>query len=268
MLEDEAARDRDDISQGVIITKCEVSVDLECSKPFAEFIFHFFNGSLYPVVIETELDGYVRFGDGATAIDLQDRPERIKKKSFHNTRAEHDRYVRGEFIIVQKLSGADVDFMSSKRSRDAGFFIFDNLTVNVRRESATDVSRLRLNDIRPKLRKAFRLDSSALTAKREHELAKIYKLEVIRGLALQLWDGLRATGDATPEKVFREWQKRTMTYLTNNYGEQRAKEIYAHCTHDEPFPATATAQISWLQQFFAQYQYFVDEERKATVAML
>jgi len=97
---------------------------------------------------------------------------------------------------------------------------------------------------------------------------KIYKLEVIRGLALQLWDELRATGNVTPEKVFREWEKRTMIDLTGNYGEHRAKEIYARCTHDEPFPTSATDQTGWLQQFFAEYQYFVDEERKALVAML
>jgi hypothetical protein len=264
----EAARDRDDVGQGVAITECEVSLDLACSKPFAEFIFYFFNGSLYPVAVEMELDGYVRFSDGATVIDLQDRPERIEKKSFYNTREEHDRYVRGEFIIVQKLSGADVDFMSSKRSREGGFFIFDNLTVSVRRENATDGSRLRLNDVRPRLRNTFRLDSSALAAKRELELVKIHKLEVIRGLALQLWDELQATGNATPEKVFREWEKRTMTYLTENYGEQTATQIYARCTHEEPFPILAPAQAGWLQQFFAEYQYFVDEEKKSKLASM
>ena len=215
-----------------------------------------------------KLDGYVRFSDGVTVIDLQDRPESIKKKSFHNTRAEHDRYVGGEFIILQKLSTADVDFMSSKRSRDGGFFIFDNLTVSVRRENATDVSRLRLNDIRPRLRNAFRLDSSALAAKRELELVKICKLEVIRGLALQLWDELQATGNATPEKVFREWETRTTTYLTENYGEQAATEIYARCTHGEPFPTLGATQAGWLQQFFAEYQYFVDEEKKSKLASM
>jgi hypothetical protein len=264
----EAARDRDDVGLGVSITECEVSADLECSRPFVEFTFYFFNGSLYPVSIQMKLDGYVGLSDGVTLRDLEQRPESIKKKSFHNTREEHPRYVRGEFIIVQKLSRADVEFMATTRSQNGGFFIFDNLSVGVRCEGATDASRLRLNDVRPRLRGARRMDSSALEAKRDDQLSRICNLEIIRGLALQLWDELRATGNVTPENVFHEWEKRTISYLTDNYGAQTAQDIYARCTHDQPFPDVATGQVSWFQSFFAEYQYFVSEEKKDKLSVV
>jgi hypothetical protein len=42
-------------------------------------------------------------------------------------------------------------------------------------------------------------------------------LEVIRGMALQIWHELRTTGNTTPEAVFNEWEQRAIEFLTPHY---------------------------------------------------
>jgi hypothetical protein len=226
-LVDLAERDRQDVGKGVAITECDVRLDLECSKAYAEFTFYFFNGSVYPISIQMDLGGQVIFSDGADTRKLEQRPDRIRKRSFKDTREDHGRYVSGHFVIVQELSAAEVEFVSTKRSAWSGFFIFDELVITVKGYGENmERARLPTGHVRPKLRCAFREDASAIESKHQTELSKIYNLEIVRGMALQLWHQLRNTGNAIPRNVFDKWKENTLHYLTENYGKKSVEELY------------------------------------------
>jgi hypothetical protein len=262
-LQEIANKDRQNIGAAVAITKCELRLDLECSHPYAEFTFGFFNGSLVPISVEMKLDGHISFSDGLNVCELKDKPKELKSKSFKNTREEHARLVSGEFTIRQKLSPDDVAFISTVRSYRDGYFIFDKLVIAVRGYGENiQAARLPMERVRPRLKGAYRDDATALESKRQAHLSKIDNLNIIRGSGLQLWALLRLNDEPLEKAVLDAWEDHVRDRLTESYGDEDAKKIYEGLSHGDPIPDSAPFQRGWVEGFFAQLQYLISEEKK------
>ncbi|MDX6443126.1 MAG: hypothetical protein QOH71_200 [Blastocatellia bacterium] len=259
-----AERDRDFIGDGVAITECVLRLNLECRNPYAEFTFLFFNGSVFPISIETELDGFIAFCDNHEIRELKDRPSDLRSKSFID---EGKRYAKGaEFTIRQALNPGEVEFISAGGSRN-GYFLFDNLDIMVGgySEELGEIRHSRLlmeNYVRPRLKSAYREDETALESKRQAHLSKIENLNVIRGLGLQLWALLRLNDQQLDQATLGDWERNVCSRLTESYGEEGAKKIYEELSHGDSIPDSASFQRGWIQAFFAQLQYFISEEKK------
>ena len=260
-LQETAERDRKGVAAGVTVTKCEVELDLECTFPYAEFTIIIFNGSLFPISIR-QCNGFLSFSNGCATEpqQLSGKLEMRPQLSAENCQ----RHASGVFALRQQLNSDNVAFI--RAGTQEGYFLFDKLNVKINGYHEVQnvvASRLSMDDVRPRLKGAYRPDASAIESKRQDHLSRIYLLGIVRGIAIQLYGPLGVGEDPLSKGAIERWEGNALKHLTKAYGEDTAKRVYKELTNDAVIPpGFAPSQRQWFEEFFKRIDKLINEEKK------
>jgi hypothetical protein len=261
-LQETAETDRKGIGAGIAVTKCEVELDLECTFPYAEFTVIISNGSLFPISIR-QCDGCISFSNGRATEpqQLSGKLEMRPQLSAENCQ----RHASGVFALRQQLSSENVAFI--RAGTQDGYFLFDKLNVKIngyRQDQNVAASRLSMDDVRPRLKGAYRPDASAIESKRQDHLSRIHFLGIVRGIAIQLYGPLGEGEDPMSKGAIERWESHALKHLTKAYGEDTADRVYKELTKREVMPSDfAPSQRQWFEDFFRRIDHLISKEKRA-----
>lgn len=259
--------DLQNVSAGIKITRCEVDIDLECRKPWIQFRFTIFNGSVFPIAVDRTLKGWVKFANG------RDKPRELKSelKFLDRPAPSCERHKTAEFTLHQELSDDDAVFIAAKTSRE-GWFLFDALVIAIKGddESSHNIPVAPLptspDDVMPRLKRAAHVDESVWEKRRQERLSKIMALHTARGMYELAHHQLRREAmskDAGDWEVSRglkdAWARDILEALRRGYQGQ-AQAIYDNICGDSLLPESLHEQEEWSRTCLANLDTLITKE--------
>lgn len=263
-----AKHDREVLGTGVAVAGCEVSLDLECSKAWAEFRITVFDGSLYPIAVG-DATGFISFANGSDETrKLTGALEMISKQMSAENCQRHN---RGHFTLRQQLSPDDARFIDAEASRD-GYFLFDNLKLTVRAHGVglDDIPVGQIptspHHVLARLRGAVRADATALEAKRKAHNAKVHVLAVALGLSVQVYMRLNRTemeSDNTTADTIKNWRSDVMEVLRRGYSNDEAQSLFESLCDKFPLDESNIGnQRRWVGDFVERLRKRIDQDHQ------
>lgn len=137
-----AESDKRNIQNALSVGEPEIHYELLKEVPFVDFTFRVFNGSVYSISLDTQVDGYISFRKQQLLGFMQ------IVRSFKNLAHGYS----GEFTVRQQLSRLEAEFISNAHEPDADYFYLQQLKVKINGGdycSEVESKRLNLPDLIP-----------------------------------------------------------------------------------------------------------------------